>query len=93
MCIHDHADVYSLDMESTTTHDAGMAPNDRQISVRLPLETLARCDALQSALEQHPKLGAFQLSRNGVIKLLLNAGLEALEAEYDVKGADDGNAS
>lgn len=92
VCIGGLPVIWVVDMESTSVQYAAMAPNDRQISVRLPLDLLARCEAMQAALEQHPQLGAFTLSRNGVIKLALAAGLEALEAEHGVTrpGGDDG---
>ena len=71
-----------LHMTNTTPHDGDVTPSDRQISVRIPLDILDRVDALMSHLERHPHFGAFALSRNGVIKLLLTKGLDELEAEY-----------
>lgn len=61
--------------------------HDRSMTVRLPEDALTRADALVPALESHPLLGAASVSRSVVIRLALDRGLAALEAEFSPAAA------
>ena len=56
---------------------------DVQLSVRIPVELLARLDAMVTQLGAHDTMGPLGVSRNGAIRLALVKGLNALQTEYD----------
>lgn len=58
--------------------------NEKQLSVRLPTETVDRCDALVPVLAELPALAGFRVERASVLRLAIARGLQALEQEHGV---------
>lgn len=65
-----------------------MTKNESQISLRLPVDMLARLDALAKRLADVPDFAAMgEMSRSKALRLAVTRGLVALEAAYgDAKG-------
>ena len=63
--------------------DCRMA-NEKQLSVRLPTETVDRCDALVPVLAELPALAGFRVERASVLRLAIARGLHVLEQEHNV---------
>jgi len=56
--------------------------NEKQLSLRLPVDLVDRADALLPVLERLPTYRAFRLERSTVLRLALIRGLEELEREH-----------
>jgi len=63
--------------------DCRMA-NEKQLSVRLPFDTVDRCDALVPVLAELPALAGFRVERASVLRLAIARGLHVLEQEHGI---------
>lgn len=71
------------------TDTAGVAENERQVSIRLPAGAVERAEALARVLtERMPGRGA-EVKRSDALRMAILAGLDALEREV---GIPDGEA-
>lgn len=52
------------------------------LSARMPVELVQRLDALVERLGGDPAYLAFKLSRSSLLRLAVQRGIEALEAEH-----------
>ena len=59
-----------------------MTTNEKQLSLRLPVDLVARVDALVPVLSRLPAYRAFRLERSTAFRIALILGLEALEREH-----------
>jgi predicted DNA-binding protein len=64
--------------------DASRMANEKQLSVRLPTETVDRADALVPVLAELPALAGFRVERASVLRLAIAHGLRVLEQEHGV---------
>lgn len=56
--------------------------NEAQVAIRLPTDFLKRAGALVTAMRKNPAMQAWSLTRSAVLRLAVQKGLDALEAEY-----------
>lgn len=64
--------------------DALAMAHEKQLSIRLPAETVDRADALVPVIADLPALAAFRVERASVLRLAIVRGLQALEQEHGV---------
>jgi hypothetical protein len=59
--------------------------NEKQISLRLPEDLLARIEKLVPKLAKDPDYSLWRVSRGATMRLALQTGVEELEAKYSGK--------
>jgi len=59
-----------------------MSINEKQVSLRLPVDMVERAEALAPVLAALPAYRAFRLERATVFRLAVERGLEELEREH-----------
>lgn len=62
-----------------------MTTNEKQLSLRLPVDLVDRVDAMVPVLSRLPIYQAFRLERSTAFRIALIRGLEELEREYGAK--------
>jgi predicted DNA-binding protein len=55
--------------------------NEEQVSIRLPVELLARAEKLAPQIATAPGMAAFRVTRAAVLRMALERGLLLLEKE------------